>query len=203
MINEKQMKIGVFGGTFDPPHIGHLIIAEEAREQLNLTKVIFVPAFTPPHKQPEGVATPLQRYRMVALAIQGNSFFEVSQLELKRKGISYTLDTLRALKERYPKAELFLILGSDNLLDFHTWKSPSKILAIASLVVYEREGFEMKEGMSFSQARPIKLSGAGVDISSSSIRKRVRAGKSIRYMVPTAVERYIDENKLYKTRKDS
>ncbi|MBI4428604.1 MAG: nicotinate-nucleotide adenylyltransferase [Ignavibacteriales bacterium] len=190
-------RFGIFGGTFDPPHVGHLIIAEEARQQLELTKVIFVPAFLPPHKPGERSATALQRYRMVMHSVRGNPFFEVSQLELKRKGMSYTVDTLQAVKKRHPSAELFLILGSDNLVDFRTWKSPEEILTLASLAAYERKGFDIDGAETSAQLRAIRLTGVHLDISSSLIRKHVRMGKSVRYLVPDAVHKFIKKNKLY------
>ena len=191
------MKIGIFGGTFDPPHTGHLIIAELAREQLKLDKVVFVPAFTPPHKLHREHASPAQRYRMVKLAIRGNKFFEASRMELNRKGISYTVDTLKSFRQKYPRSELFLIVGSDNLVDFDLWRSPSEILTMATVAVYEREAILPKRNSSLNE---IKLSGPRIDISSSSIRKRIMEGRTIRYLIPMAVEAFIAKQKLYKIR---
>lgn len=192
------MRIGILGGSFDPPHFAHLLIAEQAREQLGLDKVLFIPAFIPPHKQSEAGAKPSERFRMVQLAIRGNRHFETSRIELNRKGISYTVDTLNGLKQKQPEAEFFIIVGSDNLTDFRDWKSPQEILEKATLAVYERPGFEIERAIQVSQIHPVKLLGERIDISSSTVRRRVKEGKSIRYLVPEAVRKFILKNKIYR-----
>ncbi len=197
-----RRRLGVFGGSFDPPHVGHLIIAEQARQQLGLSKVVFIPVFIPPHKKSLDGASPLQRVRMLELSIRGNSSFEISRLELRRKGTSYTVETLRAIKERHPDDDLFLILGSDNLLDFRSWKSPEEILARASLGVYEREGFPVERAERSARVRAIRLSGDPLNISSSALRRLIKEGKSIRYLVPDAVRRFIEKNKVYEPSTD-
>ena len=134
-------RIGIFGGTFDPPHKGHLAIAEQAIKQLGLDSVYFVPAYIPPHKQQHSSTTAQHRMRMLKLAVRGRKKYRVSALELKRGGISYTIDTLKAFKQRFPHIDFVLILGADNLLQFQSWKSPKTILQLSSLAVYKRKGF--------------------------------------------------------------
>ncbi len=195
-----RRRIGIFGGTFDPPHIGHLIIAEQAREQLQLDTVLFVPAFIPPHKI-EGVSsTAAHRLALLRLAVKGNPNFKVSSIELKRKGVSYTVDTVRALREQFDASELFLIVGSDNFLDFRSWKSPDEILSLATIAVYEREGFE-NAGKDAQLVRHSEfLKSTRMTVSSTNIRHRVLYGETIRYLVPESVEKYIVRHHLYQPR---
>lgn len=191
-------RIGIFGGTFDPPHIGHLIIAERARVQLQLDRVFFVPAYFRPHKRRRASATPFDRLKMVHLAVRGNAGFAVSDVELKRRGISYTIDTVQDMRRNYPGAEIFLILGSDNLIEFHTWKSYRKLLELTKLIVYPRGEHRMQRPSQLRKARMYLLRGMLFDISSSAIRQLVRTKSSIRYLVPAEVERYIVSRKLYR-----
>ncbi len=192
----KSPRIGIFGGTFDPPHIGHLLIAEQAREQLKLDKVLFVPAFQPPHKQDRATANPRQRLAMVRLAVSGSSGFEVTALEYRRRGISYTVDTLRELCGLYPGAQLFLIVGGDNFAGFRTWKSIGEILKLATVVVYKRKHHrDRMKGLHLTRVK--YLEGAFLEISSTLIRERVTRRQSIRYLVPERVLRYIWRNGVY------
>ena len=177
--------------------IGHLIIAKHARDQLNLEKVIFVPAFIPPHKVTGISATPPERLTMAKLAVKGNRSFSVSPVEFKRQGISYTVDTVKAIQGQYPNAELFLIVGSDNEVQFESWKSPKEISLMATLAVYERRGIPGIEEPTAPRTVSIRLKGHWLDISSSAIRLRMTEGKSIRYLVPPAVEQFIMKHKLY------
>ena len=190
-------RIGVFGGTFDPPHVGHLIIAEQACGQLNLDKILFVPAHIPPHKKAGASASPRQRFAMVQKAIAHSSNFDVTSLELRRKGISYTIDTLEELHVLYTNAKLYLIVGGDNFAGFTTWKSVDDILNQATIVVYKRN-WDTRVLKSGKSGRVIHLDGAALDISSTMIRDRVRRGESIRFLVPSVVEKYIQRNKLYR-----
>lgn len=190
------MKIGIFGGSFDPPHTGHLIIAHLACEQLHLDKVIFVPAYRPPHKTNKHQSTSADRLRMTKLAIQGNSRFAVSDIEIRRKGISYTVDTVKQLKLRNPKAQLFLIIGSDNLRYFHSWKLPDEIMHLASLVIYKRPAARVSKRTRFQKSARL-LTGPMLDISSSEIRKRIASNNSVRYLVPERVLRFIASQGLY------
>jgi nicotinate-nucleotide adenylyltransferase len=191
-------RIGIFGGTFDPPHIGHLIIAEHARVQFKLDRVVFIPAYRPPHKAGRASTAPQHRLNMVRQAIRGNPWFKVSDIELKRKGVSYTIDTVRAVHRRYPDASIFLILGSDNLSEFHTWKSYDELLALTRLLVYPRGHGRLRRPSRLRRARISFVRGMLLDISSSAIRQLIRSRHSIRYLVPADVERYIISRKLYR-----
>jgi len=133
-------RIGVFGGTFDPPHVGHLALAEWAREALRLDRVIFMPAARPPHKRRRRVTPADDRVAMTRLAVRGNRHFRVSTLEVRRTGPSYTVDTLRALRKAHPRASFWLLIGEDSLAEFHTWHAPGEILALARLAVAGRPG---------------------------------------------------------------
>lgn len=194
MLRKKKLKIGIFGGTFDPPHLGHLIIAQTAVENLEIDKVLFVPAANPPHKTERLMAPASHRLAMLKLAIKGNKKFEATALEIQRGGISYTVDTLRNLNERYPVAQLFLILGEDNYAEFDSWKSPEEIVRVASLVIYHRSGYGIVQG---SRYPVTELKGPLLELSSTDIRKKVSRGQSIRYFVPKDVASYIKTRKLY------
>ena len=187
-------RLGIFGGTFNPPHLGHLVIAEQARIQAGLDRVVFVPAFQPPHKVGSGIVQPRHRLNMVRLAIQGNRQFSVSDIEIREQGISYTVRTLELLKAQNPGAELFLILGSDSLRDFPSWKSPDEIRDMAELVVYPRKGFEMSGE---DNRTSLMLKSPLIEISSTELRMSVMRGESIRYLVPDPVEQYIRRHHLY------
>lgn len=191
------MKLGVFGGTFNPPHLGHLVVAEAAREALGLGKVLFVPSAVSPHKVHMDIVEAHHRLAMLELATQGNRAFEVSDIEIQRGGLSFTADTLEELHRRYPQDALVLLIGADNLLDFHTWREPEKILSLSEVVALTRPGFT---------ARPVDDRFLGqfsvcavpdIGIESRRIRKSIKEGKSIRYLVPAAIEVYIQRNDLY------
>jgi len=189
------MKIGILGGTFNPIHIGHLILAEEAREKLGLDKLIFVPACLPPHKASADIAPANMRLFMLRLAIKGNRQFCVSDTEIKRDGRSYTIDTLRELKARYPSDELYFIVGSDLLTYLEEWKDLKEILAMVKFVAATRPGYPLEKIPQYITTIPIRA----VDISGFEIRKAIRENKSFRYLVPEAVYRYIMGKKLYKS----
>ncbi len=192
------MNIGVFGGTFDPPHLGHMIAMEHAREQLDLGKVLFVPASMPPHKGNHGVVEAHHRHAMLQSALRENRFLEVCDLEFQRGGVSYTVDTLKELKSIYPGDTLYFLLGMDMMAEFHTWRSPQEILELAEIVAFTRPDFPMPD-LEHSLRRKITVCRIPeVGISSSDIRRRVKEGKSIRYMVVPAVEMYIKEHGLYR-----
>ncbi len=192
------MNIGIFGGTFNPPHYGHLVVAERVREQLGLQKVLFVPSATSPHKQHLDIIDPALRMQMVQLALRGQECFEPSPVEMDRGGVSYTIDTLERIRQEYPGAELYLLIGMDNLDEFDTWKSPEKIVELSTVVVMTRPGFRpgvdehgIRKSFVFCQVPEI-------GISSSEIRARVKQGKSIRFLVPEPVEAYIHAHGLYR-----
>jgi nicotinate-nucleotide adenylyltransferase len=198
------MDIGVLGGTFDPVHVGHLIIAEEARIRLGLSQVVFVPAGQPWLKQDSDISSGEHRLEMIRLAIAPNAFFRASTVDLERPGPSYTVDTLADLKrELGQEGNLYFILGLDALAGLPTWKEPQKIVELCYLVAAKRaEAMDvdldsLERSIPSISSRVIILDNPLIDISSSDIRQRVAEGKSIHEMVPEAVERYIREKRLY------
>jgi nicotinate-nucleotide adenylyltransferase len=198
------MRIGVFGGTFDPIHWGHLVLAEQCREQCRLDRVLFIPAAVPPHKPPKALTPGRHRLEMIRLAIAGHLCFEASPVELDRGGVSYTVETLEQLRAAHPEAELFLILGADSLQDFPFWREPDRILELASLACAQRPDAEVQlRGPSRPLLERIHqrlhwVQMPLIGISASEIRARVQAGRSIRYLVPRAVECYIQDHGLYR-----
>jgi nicotinate-nucleotide adenylyltransferase len=201
------MRVGVFGGTFDPVHFGHLILAEQAREQGRLEHVWFVPAARPPHKR-EGDLTRFEhRAEMLTLAIAGNAAFRVLDLEKDRPGPSYTVDTLTELRRREPAADLWLLVGSDTLEDLGSWHERQRLPELAGLLVMTRPGHVVLDLEHVSRNLGVS-SGAGlrmhvlevpqIDISSRDLRGRASTGRSLRYLLPRAVEVYIREKHLYR-----
>jgi nicotinate-nucleotide adenylyltransferase len=188
----------LFGGTFDPPHLGHLVLAECARDRLALDEVRFVPAGEPPHKRGRPVTPTAVRLAMVRLAVRGNRAFVVSTLETRRHGPSFTIETLRAVRAEAPRARLFLLMGADSLDEFVTWREPEAILGLATLAVAERPGRGRPAARLARRGRIAWLDNAEIDLSSSLVRARVRAGRSIRYLVPEAVAAYIARHRLYR-----
>jgi nicotinate-nucleotide adenylyltransferase len=181
------------GGTFNPVHLGHLVLAEQAREALRLEKIIFIPSGHPPHKKASGLAPARQRYQMAALAVKGNPYFEVSDLEISRGGISYSIETVKELKSVYCRAKLYFIVGSDFLKEAFSWKNIDSLGKISKFAVAARPGY------SFTKL-PANMQGIRVDaldISATDIRKRIKLEKSIRYLVPEEVRKYILKKKLY------
>ena len=153
----RMKRIGIFGGSFDPPHLGHLVIAALAVRTLKLDVVYLVPAYQPPHKAGRHASTARDRLAMTKLSVRGNSNLRVSDIEIKRRGVSYTIDTVRAFHRRFPSAELFLIIGSDSLRQFQSWKEPEGILALATLAVYRRpQGGHQRSNRSNAKLRWIK-----------------------------------------------
>lgn len=196
------MNIGVLGGTFDPIHTGHLIIAEEARTRLGLKEVLFVPAGQPWLKQGSDVTPANHRVEMARLAIADNPRFRLGVTEVERHGPSYTVETMMALREQFgSEASLFFILGRDTLADLPVWKEPAKLVQLCRLVVAPRLGSRdlkhLKEAMPGLLDEIVQLDMPLIEISSSGIRERVRNGMSIRYLVPQRVERYINEHGIY------
>lgn len=187
-------RLGIFGGTFDPPHTGHLIVAADAFERLGLDRLLFIPTAIPPHKRAGAVATPDQRMRMLAAAIAGDPRFSVDDVEISRGGTSYTVDTLRELKRREPESELFLLLGVDQYRMFDTWREPATVSQLATLCVMERAGETVRLTPSF-RARTLEVT--RVDISSTDLRRRIADGVSIRYFVPDPVLDIIRIESIY------
>jgi nicotinate-nucleotide adenylyltransferase len=194
-----MLRLGVFGGTFDPPHGGHLALAERARERLKLDRVLFVPAGSPPHKRGRVRSSAPARLAMTRLAVRGNPAFAVSTLELGRRGPSFTVDTLRALAAAHPGARLYLLLGADSLAEFAGWRDPAAIRALATLVIARRPG--ARRAPSGRARRGIVwLDNPGLELSSSALRRHAAAGGSLRYLVPDAVARYVARHRLYRSR---
>jgi nicotinate-nucleotide adenylyltransferase len=197
-----SLRLGLFGGTFDPPHFGHLIVAQEAAETLHLDRLLFVVAAVPPHKVGVNMTAASTRLEMVKAAVAGNPLLGVSDVELNREGPSYTVDTLRHFRAQYPEAELIFLMGVDQLAEFHEWQEPETVADLAHLVVMGRGGIDpttlppleppLRQGVSFGEVAVTR-----VDISSTDIRKRVRDGCSIRYLVPWKVHTIIESNRLY------
>lgn len=192
------MKLGIMGGTFNPPHVGHLIIASEVYSIFELARLIFIPAGDPPHKENRQIIEAPHRIEMIRLAIWKDSRFEVSDIELKRKGKSYTIDTIRQIREFYGKeVEIYFIAGTDSALDLPTWREPLKILSLVHFVAVKRPGFPLRRLDKQYKRRIIPVEHISLNISSSDIRRRIREGRPIKYLVPEAVEEYIRKNKLY------
>ena len=194
---KNKKKIGILGGTFDPIHIGHLVLAEQVREKFQLERVIFIPSASPPHKTEQELSPANHRFEMTKLALEGNSFFSVSDIELKREGLSYTVETLRKLKELYKNSEIYFLTGSDVLDEITTWKDPGEIYKLAKIVIGIRPGFDEFDPKNHFAKKSIIATITGVDISSTQIREKVRKGESIKYLVPSKVEEYIRKKSLY------
>jgi len=198
------VRVGVLGGTFNPPHLGHLVCASEAAAQLGLDRVLLTPVFIPPHKQASADPGPAERLELCLLAAAGDERLEVCELEIAREGQSYTVDTLRELRARAPQDELTFILGADVALGLADWREPEAVLSLATLAVAERDGTARDDVVArLGQALP----GAAalhffemprIDVSSSEIRRRVAAGRPIRYLVPDAVAERIRRAALYR-----
>lgn len=198
------MRVGILGGTFNPPHLAHLVCAQEAHAQLGLDRIVLMPAGEPPHKQlSAGDPSPDTRYELCLAAVRSDERFVVSRAELDRPGRSYTVDTLRLLRERDPQDELTFIVGGDMAASLPSWREPEAVLELATLAVAERVGAK-REAIERELA---PLAGAGrvtffdmprIDVSSSLVRERVAAGRPVRYLVPDAVAGAIDRNGLYR-----
>lgn len=188
------MKLGLFGGSFDPPHIGHLLVAIDACEALALDRLSFIPAGVQPLKAGRAVASPSQRYEMVRRLVGSDPRFTVDPIEIERPGLSYTVDTLATVAVREAGSELFLLVGADILGSFNQWREPGRILELATLVVLERAGGGDLPAL---PGRSRSLPTRRIDVSSTEIRARVAAGKSIRGFVPDAVGEFIAAERLY------
>lgn len=194
----------VLGGSFNPIHYGHLLLADDVAELLGLDRVLFVPAARPPHKPNADLAPAQDRYAMVELAIAGHPKFAVSDLEFRRPGPSYTVDTLEAL--RIPREELFLIIGSETFVDLLTWRSPRRVAQLARLVVVPRvgsafdpESAAVRKVVHEIGEEPLVVRATSLPISASDLRRRVREGRSIAYRLPEAVGAYIRAKRLYRS----
>lgn len=197
-------RLGIMGGTFDPIHYGHLVAAETARIEHKLDNVLFIPTGLPPHKINRRVTEAKQRLEMVEMSIKSNKSFKVSRIEIEREGPTYTIDTLRILKQFLPNQELFFITGTDALREILTWREPEEIAKLATIVGASRPGYDSHDLLGkiyckypFTKERIYLLEIPALAISSSDIRERVSKNKSIRYLLPDEVRLFIKENKLY------
>jgi nicotinate-nucleotide adenylyltransferase len=188
------VRLGVYGGSFDPPHLGHLVAASDACDALGLDRVLWVPSARHPLKEGR-VRTPAAlRLEMVRAAIAGDPRFEADDLELRREGPSYTVDTLRALRGRHPGAALFLLAGADLLAELPRWHAPEEVLRLATLAVLTRGGASLPEGCALP-ARAVEIT--RVDVSATEVRRRAAAGRTIRYLVPEAVRAIVERERPY------
>lgn len=198
------MRLGLFGGTFDPIHLGHLILAEQCREACGLDRVWFVVTASPPHKS--GARTPVRhRLEMARIAVAGHPKFEVSEVEAKRPGPHYSVETLTELHAERPADDLFFLIGADSLVDLPTWRQPEGIARLATIVVVNRHGIDLNpvDPAALPDLGPgtkplVAVSVPPIGIASSDLRRRLAEGRGIRYMVPRGVEAYIDAQKLYR-----
>lgn len=223
--NAMNNRIGILGGTFNPIHYGHLRAAEEVRERIDLEKILFIPSYNPPIKGQE-LARPEDRYEMTRLAIEKNPYFEISDIECRRKGKSYTIETISELKELMPGKNFFFILGIDSFLEIPQWYRPQELMGMTDFIVVSRPGFRFMEltpmleshdkdmeilnkldigltdieELNLNTGRKVMLLNiTSLNIAATSIRRLVREGKSIKYLLPESVEYYIISNKLYKS----
>lgn len=188
-------KVGIFGGTFDPIHLGHLITAQSVRELRNLEKIIFIPAFISPHKSNAKTSSPEDRLNMIKLAVDSISFFDFSDIEVKKGGVSFTVDTLRELKRKY--SELEFIIGYDNIFTFHTWKEPDEIFKLAKIIVLKRKSSHPPQFKDNYYDQAIFVETRGIEISATDIRERVKNRMPINFLVPPVVMEYIYKHNLY------
>ncbi|GAX89227.1 nicotinate-nucleotide adenylyltransferase [Effusibacillus lacus] len=204
------MRMGLFGGTFDPIHIGHLVAARLAKEALQLDRVIFIPSGIPPHKSGREITPAGNRFEMVKLAVEQEPDFSVSDWEIRREVPSYTVDTLESFASQFPDDELYFIVGADMLYDFPNWHNPGRILEICQVIGMTRPGFALDEcrtllrtSMLLPEHRIHFVEMPGLEISSTWLRDRLRQRRSVHYLIPDRVIRFIEENGLYDRGHDS
>ena len=197
-------RLGILGGTFDPPHVGHLWLGSLAADALDLDRVLFMPAAQPPHKGGRLITRATDRLLMTRLAIQADTAFELCPIEMERTGPSYTIDSVAELKRGYPGAQLYLVMAADSLAQIDTWREPDRLLAEVEWIVGPRPGSAppdrsgLEDRFGADAVRIHLLTGPSLDVSSSDIRRRVAAGHTIRYLVPRNVEELIIDRGLYR-----
>lgn len=198
-------KLGIIGGTFNPIHYGHLVAAEFAREAFALNHIVFVPSARPPHKDLGEILDSQHRLKMVEIAVRDNAYFSVSELEIERRGLSYSVETVADFHRMYPGTEIFFILGIDAFMFMNTWKDTDRLAEMCSMIVVTRPGYHMNPederfagipALMWEKIEVIPI--PGFEISSSAIRERVEQGKTIKYLLPPGVEQYIYDHNLYK-----
>lgn len=205
MADKRPERLGVMGGTFDPVHIGHLVIAEAAREKLVLERVLFIPTGIPPHKTPLGITDGKHRLEMVRRAIKDNPYFAISGIEVSRKGVSYTVDTLQKLRQIYgEECMIYFIMGADTVWDLLNWKQYEKVFRLCSFAAVARPGYDMAKTIRhieflerhfFADIQMVKA--PLIDFSSTDIREKIARGESVKYLVPESVREYIMKKGLY------
>ncbi len=200
-------RIGILGGTFDPIHVGHLVVAEDCWYQLGLSEVIFVPVGEPPHKRGRSVSAAVDRVAMVELAITGNPHFRMSRADVDRPGTSYSVDTVRTIRSEVGSdASLFFIIGGDSLIDLPSWHQPNVLLELCQVVAVNRPGYprfdlsQLESVVPRARDRIIHLEVPSLDLAASDVRRRVAEGRPIRYLVPESVRSYVEERGLYRSR---
>lgn len=205
MKNKERKKIGILGGTFNPIHYGHLLLAESARDRLQLDKIIFIPTGTNPYKLDVEDIDSTHRYNMTKIGIANNPYFEISKMEMERDGYTYTIDTLKELDHIYPNTDYYFISGADIIFEIHKWKDAKIVLEKLKIVTTFRPGYDdkrlterIKELQETYSAQITNMDTLEMDISSSEIRWRVKEGHSIKYLLPEGVREYIYKNNLYK-----
>ena len=198
-------RVGIMGGTFNPIHIGHLLIAENAYEEYQLDEVLFLPSKNPPHKEGYDVAKEEERKKMISLAVEGNGHFSFSELEFERDGKTYSVDTMEILKKRYPENEYFYLIGADSLYNLESWHRAEDLMRMTRFLVATRDHHSYNEMNVFAEclrgaygADIAFLNTPTIEISSSELREKVRLNKSIMYFVPDKVREYIIAHRLYK-----
>lgn len=203
--NDEKLKIGIMGGTFDPIHYAHLATAEFIRDKYKLDKILFIPSGNPPHKQKKNIVDKYDRYKMVILATRNNDDFIVSDIEIEREKKTYTIDTLKDLKKVYPNAKIYFITGADAICDIETWKDVEQNFKLATFIAATRPGISLLRAQEKIEnltkkygAKIISVYVPSLDISSTYIREQIKEGKSVRYLVPESVEKYIINKSLYK-----
>ncbi|GAB6180035.1 nicotinate-nucleotide adenylyltransferase [Desulfotomaculum defluvii] len=197
--------ICLMGGTFDPIHYGHLVVAEEVRQRFHLDKVVFIPAGKPPHKRNQTISDAQHRVNMTRLATSSNPYFEVSTIEVDRQGFSYTVDTVDQLRRSFQVDKIYFITGADAVLEILTWKDVEKLLSMTNFIAATRPGYDLNNLKETLKSLPdpfikkiLPLEVPALSISSSDIRRRVREGRSFKYLLPESVEKYIYKNNIYK-----
>jgi nicotinate-nucleotide adenylyltransferase len=198
---KKQKRIIIFGGTFDPIHLGHLILAQEAQNFFSAAKVFFVPCYQSPHKLSQKPVHYKHRIKMLSLAIKNNPKFVISDYEIKQKGISYAYKTIEYFKKKYPKYKIYFLMGLDSFLEFKLWKNWEKILKMSTIIVGSRMVKNIKKYDDLlKNKKVVLLPSLNIEISANDIRTRVQENKSIKYLVPPEVEKYIINHKLYQSK---
>ncbi|MFW6251641.1 MAG: nicotinate-nucleotide adenylyltransferase [Halanaerobium sp.] len=198
-----KKRVAIFGGTFDPPHLGHFILAEQIKNRFELADVIFMPAGRPPHKKDKDISPDQARFEMLKLAVDKNETFSLSDWELKKDGYSYTAETLAEFVPQLDAEEVFFIIGADSLSEIFKWKDPEYLLAEGKFIVFNRPGYNCRDILNQKLFKPylnniLTYEGLNIEISSSFIREEYRKGNSIRYLTLDKIEDYINKNNLYR-----